>query len=134
MRPSVHTEPIQTGPHFHRSFGDGMRELQKGNIPSVTLWTHLIRIHHIRLLCTCMMNQPNLLRCLLLHTSRTDQAGENGADGSVGLTVREKRDEATHGAPPWRAGWSRQYRRSAPGMDPEAMMMRSWWRFILAGN
>jgi hypothetical protein len=75
MGPSVQTEPIQTGPHFHRSFGNGMRDLQKGNIPSVTLWAHLILIHHIRPLCTRMMNQPNLLRCILLHTSRTDQAG-----------------------------------------------------------
>ena len=86
-----------------------MPELQNGHIPRVTFGAHLI--HHTRLLCTRIMNQPNRSRCLLLHTSRPDHAGENGADGSAGLPVREECDEATHGA--WRSGESRRYSRAS---------------------
>ncbi len=40
-----------------------------------------------------MMSQPHQFGCLLLLTSRTDYAGENGTDDRVEGPVRDKRDE-----------------------------------------
>ena len=51
--PSVHTEPIQAGPHFHRCLrARKIPELQQGDLPSITFGAHHL-IHHTRLLCTC---------------------------------------------------------------------------------
>jgi hypothetical protein len=47
-----------------------------------------------------IMSRPNQSGCLLLYTSRTDHRGERDL-GHRGVTVTERRDEATHGAPPW---------------------------------
>ena len=66
-----------------------MPKLQNGHIPRVTFGAHLIG--HIRLLCVRMMNQPNRLRCLLLHTSRPEHAGENGLTAARVTCKRETR-------------------------------------------
>jgi len=47
-----------------------------------------------------MMSQPNQSGCLLLYTSELITRGERDLRHR-GVTVTERRDAATHGAPPW---------------------------------